>query len=209
MTAPRFLLVDTNTFLRLYRSPVLPLLGEVVGDFKLMTLDSLIEEFIRSTRLVQKYPRVAVDPKLSDLKSAGLKLRGPNKRRVDDTKNELGTYVRMLIGAARAKKSNLTPLSRQDMDLLSTAVVLKAGMATDEGALRFVARKLMEDPDAYPIILLNSVEVLHLLEANGRLSAEQRRATVDAWIRSNELLSTGWRQDYERLFGEPASSVGD
>lgn len=51
MAATCFLLIDTNAFLRLYFSPVLPLLGEVIGGYKLMTLESLVGEFLRSDRL--------------------------------------------------------------------------------------------------------------------------------------------------------------
>ncbi|MEC4718112.1 hypothetical protein RY831_03065 [Noviherbaspirillum sp. CPCC 100848] len=207
MAATCFLLIDTNAFLRLYFSPVLPLLGEVIGGYKLMTLESLVGEFLRSDRLKTKYASVAVDPKLSDLTTAQMKLRGTTKSRVDKERQELLPYARALVDAERRKGNNLTPPTREDVDLLATAVVLKGGLATDEGALRFVAHDLMEDPDSYPISLFSSLEVLHLLEANGRLTANDRRATVQKWIREDELLPKNWRSDYKRLFDEPVSSI--
>lgn len=207
MASARFLLVDTNAFLRLYFSPVLPLLGEIVGGYKLLTLETLVDEFMQSDRLRNKYAWVARDPKLSDLTNARMKLRGPTKARVEKEKADLLPYARALIDAERRKGKNLTPPSRQDIELLATAVVLKGGLATDEGALRFVAQDLMDDVDTYQIALFSSLEVLHLLETNGRLTAEERRTTVDAWNRREELLPKNWRSDYERLFGEPASSI--
>lgn len=175
-----------------------------------MTLESLANEFTKSERLRKEYPWVAKNPKLGDLTAGTLKLRGTNKSRVSAMKAELAPYARALVEAECAKhKVNLTPLSRQDIELLATAVVLRAVIATDEGALRFVAHELMKDQTEYPIGLFNSIEMLHMLEQNSRLTAEERRTTIDAWVRRGQLLPTNWRTDYERLFSELASSIGD
>ncbi|MFZ5508883.1 MAG: hypothetical protein ACOZCP_02395, partial [Pseudomonadota bacterium] len=69
---PRFVFVDTNCFIRLYGSPVLPLLGQDVGGYRLLTLQSLAEEFLGNETLVKDYCWVAQEPRVSDLKNSCL-----------------------------------------------------------------------------------------------------------------------------------------
>lgn len=203
MTASRLVLVDTNCFLRLYSSPVMPLLGEVVGGYHLLTLQSLIDEFMTSPRLTGDYKWVTVAPKGTDLTAGALILSSVAKGRVTKQKAELKPYVDAFVRNMNAKKRmSLTPLSRRDLDLLATAVVMKAIIATDERALQEVAFDLMEDKASYQIDVLNSFQMLHFLENNGRLDSSARRNTVDAWIKLKERLPMGWRSKYEELFGE-------
>ena len=74
--------------------------------------------------------------------------------------------------------------------------------------MRLVAKDLMEDPAEYKIGLLNSLELLHILEINGKIDSEERRNTVDAWIRNSEKLLKGWENEYQRLFKESADKLG-
>ena len=181
----------------------MPLLGEVVGGYHLLTLQSLIDEFMTSPRLTGDYKWVTVAPKGTDLTAGALILSSVAKGRVTKQKAELKPYVDAFVRNMNAKKRmSLTPLSRRDLDLLATAVVMKAIIATDERALQEVAFDLMEDKASYQIDVLNSFQMLHFLENNGRLDSSARRNTVDAWIKLKERLPMGWRSKYEELFGE-------
>lgn len=205
----RIVLVDTNCFLRLYQSPVLPLMGQDIGGYRLLTLGCLVDEFLNSPSLTANYSWVAADPKRSDLTNAKLKLRGSNKASVEKVQKELRPYAKSVLETHCARnKTSLRSLSSRDLELLATTIVLKGIMATDEWPLRQVATDLMEDPDEYSIGLFSSLELLHLLEANGKLSPDGRRKTVDAWVRLRENLLKGWQEDYQRLFGESADSLG-
>lgn len=208
--SPRFVLVDTNCFLRLYQSPVLPLLGQDVNGCRLLTLDVLVSEFLDNGRLVADYPWVAENPKRADLDNARLKLKGPTKTIVEKQKKELAPYARAYL-ADYCNKRGISPartLSVADLELLATAVALKAVLATDEWPLSAVVKELMAAPDDYNIGLFSSLDVLSLLERSGLLSAEDRRGTVDAWIRGREQLPRDWRTDYERLFEESTDALG-
>lgn len=209
VTETRFILVDTNCFLRLYQSPALPLLGQTVGNFTLLTLESLVTEFKDSPSLPGQYPWVAKGPKNEDLLKAQLKLGSINKRKVTEQKELLVPYSKsFLTNYCKVHRTRtIRSLSKADLDLLATAVVLKAVLATDEWALRAVVCDLMEDPE-YKLGLTSSVEILHLLETNNRISSEDRRTTVDAWVRLNEQLPRDWQATYQVLFGESADSLG-
>lgn len=211
MTSPpaRIVLVDTNCFLRLYHSPVIPLLGQNIGGYRLLTLECLVDEFLNSPALTASYSWVAADPKRSDLTNAKLKLRGASKTSVENAKKQLGPYAKSLLEShCNRRKINLRSLSGKDIELLATTIALKGIMATDEWPLRHVASDLMEDPDEYGIGLFSSLELLHLLEVNDKLIPDDRRKTVDSWVRYRENLLKGWQDDYQRLFGESADSLG-
>lgn len=202
---PRFVLVDTNAFIRLYCSPVLPLLQQNVGGYLLLTLNELISEFLNSKRLPLEYPWIAKDPKLSDLANAGLKISGINSRKVAERKRELRPYSDALLTSyCRKQGIQARLLSARDLELLASAVVFKAVVATDEWPLSLVVRDLMADPDDdYGLGLMSSLDILYLLEENAKLTRELRIQTCETWQRLNEKLPRDWGTDYERLFGEP------
>lgn len=202
----RFILVDTNCFIRLYCSPIVPLLQQQVGDYQLLTLKGLIDEFFESPRLLKEYPWVSKEPKVSDLKNAALIVRGINARLINEQKKELRPYADSFL-AKYCKDRNIVPakrLSSRDLELLASAVVLRAIVATDEWPLGLVIRDLMQDPDDYEIELMTSLDILHLLEKNGKLARDIRIQTCDSWIRLGEKMPTDWRKQYKALFGEPA-----
>lgn len=206
---PRFLLVDTNCFIRLYGSPVMPLMRQTFGGYLLLTLQSLIDEFKDNKDLAGRYPWVTQEPRLSDLIGSRLKLSGITKRLVEKQLRSLEPYAKTFL-ATDSKKKGISPpkrLSTQDLELLSTAVVLKGVVATDEWPMTLVIKDLMAEPEEYAIGVLNSIEVLHLLESSGALTSDIRKQTVSAWVSLGEKLPRDWRSDYERLFGEPADEA--
>lgn len=206
----RIILVDTNCFLRLYQSPVLPLLGQDVGGYRLLTLKALIQEFNENPTLVEQYHWVAEGSRSTDLNNAALRLSGINKSSVQNETKVLMAYAKGLLGSYCQKRriSPLRSLSARDLELLATTVILHACMATDEWPLRLVAQELINPPDHYDICLFNSIELLSLLETNGKLGPDDRRKTIDSWIRYREKLPKGWDADYQRLFGESSNLLG-
>lgn len=206
-TPPRKVLLDTNCFLRIYHSPVLPLMQQVVQGHQLLTLKELGKELFESRRLTSDYPWIAKDPKASDIKAGYLQVRGITSSRVEDEKKWIRPYATATLDRYCAER-RIHPakrLSAPDIALLASAVTVKAVIATDEWPLRLVVESLLEDPDddgdTYEIALMSSLDILALLEAEGLLTVETRVQTVDAWMRRRENLLRGWQQDYERLFG--------
>lgn len=101
----------------------------------------------------------------------------------------------------------LTPLSREDIELLATAIVLQGVIATDEKALSELCRDLLSADEDAPQDCIDSLALLHLLEQHGRLSPQQRRNTVATWLRLDTLLPAAWRKRYRALFGESADTL--
>jgi len=204
----KILLIDTNCFIRLYFSPLLPLLGTEVAGYVLLTLDCLIDEFLNSSRLVTQYPWISEEPRISDLNKAKLNLRKPTRTRVQTHSDEIRPYAKSLLELyCQQRQITTRVLSSRDLELLATTVTLKGAMATDEWPLRHVAEDLMDDPEEYDFELFNSLEVLHLLEKNAKLTPDERRATVKSWLQNMEMLLKNWEIDYERLFNEPSQTV--
>lgn len=212
-TPLRKILLDTNSFLRIYHSPVLPLMQQVVQGYQLLTLKELGKELFESRRLTNDYPWIARDPKASDIKAGYLQLRGITSSRVEEEKKWIRPYANATLDRYCAEK-RIRPVKRlsvPDIALLASAVTIKAVIATDEWPLRLVVESLLEDPDedgdAYDISLMSSLDILALLEAEGLLTVDARIQTVDAWMRRRENLLRGWQQDYERLFGMTAPAL--
>ena len=99
------------------------------------------------------------------------------------------------------------PLSREDIELLATAVVLRSVIATDEKALTQLTQDLISSDEDAPQACIDSLALLHLLEQHERLSPQQRRDTVSTWLRIDTLLPAHWRRRYRVLFGESADAL--
>ena len=210
-SSSRIILVDTNCFLRLYQSSVRPLMGQDIGGYRLLTLEKLVDEFQNNPTLISSYPAVASGSKHDELTNSAIKLSGINKRKIKDSLKELAPYAKYFL-ESYCKQQNteiIRRLSTPDLELLATTIIIKGIIATDEWPLRLVATDLMEDQEEYKIGLFNSLKLLHLIEEDGKVSPEDRRKTVRSWILYKEKLLRNWREDYQRLFGEPADSLDD
>lgn len=205
----KIVLVDTNCFIRLFHSSARPIFGLDIGGYKLLTLNCLIKEYLESPDLIERFPWIAKEPRVSELKNAKLKLRAANKQGVQRNIKELKPYTKAFLETkCKKEKIETKSLSKEDLELLATCVTIKCLLATDEWPLRLVAADLMEDPEEYEIGILNSLELIHLFELNGLIDAKQRRITVDAWVRQKEKLLRGWQHEYQRLFSESAEVLG-
>lgn len=210
-SSSRIILVDTNCFLRLYQSSVRPLMGQDIGGYRLLTLKKLVEEFQNNQNLVSNYPSIATGSKYDELTNSAIKIRGVNKKKIENLQKELAPYSKSFLESycKRQKIEIIRRLSSPDLELLATAIIIKGIIATDEWPLRLIAADLMEDQEEYKIGLFNSLELLHLIQENGKISPEDRRKTVRSWMLYREKLLRDWREDYQRLFGESADSLDD
>ncbi|MDB5824752.1 MAG: hypothetical protein JWR21_3456 [Herminiimonas sp.] len=205
----RIVLVDTNSFLRLYHSPVVPFLGQEAAGYRLLTLATLIDEFRSSPRLMNDYAWVAKAMTGEDLQKAAVKLTAAESALVHAESKFQKQYANRILEAHCLDKNLkiVRSLSGRDVQLLATAIVLGAVIATDEWPLKFVVDDLMSVEGDYDIDVISSLDVLKSLEADGRLSRAERISTVRSWLRFGECLPTKWREIYSQLFGEGAPSL--
>lgn len=198
---PRLVIVDTNCYIRLYMSPVRPLLGSVVGGFKLMTLTELKLETSHRSNVRERHPWMGATDIQTDLDGACLKLREPKKGKIEQaTKLTRMTGNTVLAAHCAAQGIALVrELSLNDARALAAADVLDGALATDEWPLRHVAAAMgMGDSGQ----LFSSIELLHLLETAGSLRPDERTQTVRVWIQQQEALQRGWEARYAELFCE-------
>lgn len=196
---PKLVIVDTNCYVRLYLSPVRPILGSTFGGYKLMTLTELKLESGPGTRVSSHYPVLKDTDVQQELTAACLRIREPKKSRIE--KLIASTMRRGNKFLAQhyddAKLQVLREISRADARALVSADVLGASLATDEWPLNFVAKKI-----GFPETeLLDTLDVLSLMENSGGITADQRRETVRT-LRAYGEFPHGWGKKHRALFGE-------
>lgn len=207
---PRIVLIDTNCFIKLYQSPVLPFFGETVDGRKLLTLTALINEFFSSRRLKQEYAWLQSTVKSEDRDRIELRLTQNEKASVDAIMQEHRDYVDDVLDGYCQKQR--VPISKRlsdcDLELLATAIEVKALIATDEWPLAVVVEDLMIEPEeGYQIGILTSIDIIYMLEHVGTLSREQRIETIKSWLRGGEKLHRDWPLKYRKLFQEAAPTL--
>jgi hypothetical protein len=184
-----------------------PFLGAQVGGYRMLTLRSLIEEFRQSPRLDREYAWVAAD--LAFERENGTLPDLPDHDREDVAKEirQLRPYATAFLERHCARE-NIPPksLSSRDLELLATAAVFDGVIASDEWPLKLIVEDLRSEDD-YKIEIITSLEVLHILEQAGRLSADDRRNTIVSWLRCDEKLPRAWRELYQQLFGARAPTL--
>ncbi|RAE00986.1 hypothetical protein DN582_17050 [Burkholderia multivorans] len=204
---PRLLLVDTNCFLRIYHSSLRPFLGTNVGGYRILTLGSLLEEFRQSPRLGREYAWVAADLAAEEVNGALPDLPDHDREDVAMEVRQLRPYAKAYLERHCAREG-IPPksLSSRDLELLATAAVFEAVIASDEWPLKLIVEDLTSEDD-YQIEIITSLHVLHMLEQAGCFDASERRNTVTSWLRCDEKLPRAWRELYQQLFGELAPTL--
>lgn len=205
----RYVLVDTNCFLRLYQSPVLPFLGRTLGQYHLVTLPFLIDEFLKGKNLLNKYAWLEQTVRAEDISNIAISLTETAQQEVDDIVTSHSDYVNGVISDHCIQRQIIVrQLSPEDCELLATAIVLGAIIATDEWPMDIAVTDLLSDPDDnYQIEIFSSVHVLHLFESSSLITPEQRKATIKSWLQNDEKLRRDWRTVYQQLFGEFAPTL--
>lgn len=170
-----------------------------------MTLSALVKEFLSGARLQSDYAWVHPKFKAEDRSRIELTLDDAQRAAVRAEADAHSDYADgLLYDHCEQCKIDLRALSRNDMDLLATAIVLRAVIATDEWPLKFVVDDLTRnnDEDDYGIQVFTSIHMLKVLEDGQFLTADERRATMKSWLRSGEILPREWHRDYWQLFKE-------
>lgn len=199
----RLVLVDTNCFLRIYQSSLRPILGAEVESFSIRTLTDLVDEFRRGKRLQDQYAWANDDIDAAVNAGAILTLDDHEKRKMLEERELLKLYGNALLERRCVEQSiSVRSLSTSDATLIATALVFDAVIATDEWPMTYVIQDLIDEDDRN-IEIWNSLDLLHLLERAGNISAQERCETVKSWIRYGEALPRGWERQYESLFNEP------
>ena len=166
-----------------------------------MTLTELKMETAHRSNVRERHPWIGAADVQMDLATACIKLREPKKTLIAKvTDATLIAGNRLLAQHCKANNTAvLRELSPSDARALAVADVLGAGLATDEWPLRLVATQTGAiDPSE----LYMSVEILHLLEAAGKLTKDERVTTVRSWVQQEDGLPRDWQTRYQTLFGE-------
>jgi hypothetical protein len=203
MTDPtRLVLVDTNCLVRIYFSPLRPILGRPVAGYELKTLDGLAKELKNlakradlawlSNQVILKEVDAAIVP-LTRLQRNAI-----NQDALDIQKVGNATlYKDFKDRKLRAPRA----LSMADAKALAACLELNAALATDEWPLRLVS-ELYDYDNGEPVVLLSSVELIELLERDGLISRDVRVKTYSDWLKNGTSLLRESPEIYFRLFNE-------
>lgn len=200
---PRIFVVDTNAYLRLFFSPIRPLLGHEIGGVKLMVIRELADEFFNSRRLKAQYAWFSAELQ-QELASAVLALPPDVAASIEtDTSWYLDECNAVLQTKCIAEgRDMIRTLSLCDAKALTTALETNAGLITDEWPLRHVAGTVDPDDSGEKLEVWTTLDALAHLERAGALSKEDRTKTVAEWVKFGELLPQDWMQAYKKLFEE-------
>jgi hypothetical protein len=198
----RLVIVDTNCYVRLYYSRLRPILGTVIAGYRLLTLQELADEAKVGTNLVERNAWLCAPDIQQDIDGAVFELSAEQRLEYLELAKQ---YRHLGDGMLRAycieKGITVRSLSLADAKALAIATDFNAVLATDEWPLRWVSTKVELD-DGRTTQLFSSLDLLKLLETEGKISRSERVEIVKEWLRMGEKLLSGWRIDYGALFNE-------
>ncbi len=199
---PTLVIVDTNCYVRLYFSPVRPILGSIFSGYQLMTIPDTHMEISVGSNVDARYPWLSEEFLQSQVKASCLNLREPKKGKIQNLAKYLRVQGNIVLDGLLVDGRVQEPrkISMVDAKVLATAEVLSAALATDEWPLILVARELGEVHENAG--LFTSLDLLYLMEQGGNLNKEQRVQTVRSWCQNGELLPRNWRERYAELFND-------
>lgn len=180
--------VDTNCLVRLYFSPVRPLLARPVANHSLKTLDEMAEE-LRRLAAGERHAWLSEPVILDEVNGAVIKLTRAQRRSIAAAAVDMRKTGDNILRAycKKHKLRMLRNLSGVDAFALAAALELKAKLATDEWPLRMVAAQTDADDSVGRVPLLSSVELLSFVEREGLCTREQSRTTYRNWANYQEL----------------------
>lgn len=199
MPTDKLVVVDTNCFVRLLFSPLRPILGSTFNGHRLMTILELVGELAPGTDVVERNPWLLEAAVQKELANNCLKLREPKKSAVlkeaKRLRSEGNTLLRKYCTDNHLDK--VRELSAADSKALATAQVIGGVLATDDWPLVFVAERATDVSS-----VLSSVALVHLMEADSKITSKQRIDVVAGWVKSKEALPQNWAHQYKQLFGQ-------
>lgn len=200
--ARRLVVVDTNCFVRLYFSPLRPLLGRTVMGHRLVTLRELAEETRHRSGLTLRHPWLGSSEVQKDLSAAIVVLTPEEDQRYEEDalyyRREGDDFLERLC-RSRGLES-LRQLSHADAKAIAVAIDKGYALATDEWPLRAFSQFIEPDESGNPLQLFTSLELLKLFVEGGDLDAAAVRATVRQWLQNSERLPQDWPSQFRRLF---------
>lgn len=201
MAPPQIVVVDTNCYVRLLHSPVRPLLGQVVAEYKLMTTADLAAESLATSGLGGRQAWLAAPEIRAELAAATLRFREPKASRL--LAEALGfrqSANALLRGECRARGIVARSVSMADARAWAAATLVEGVLATDEWPLRFAASRIDMDDAGNKLAVASTIDTMYLLERSGRLASAQRVEMMRSWKLSGEALHREADADYRRLF---------
>jgi hypothetical protein len=198
----RLVLVDTNCLIRVYFSPLRPVLSRPAAGYELKTLQALANELKHIANRRDEFAWLSAKAIQDDVDLAVLALTKAQSLAIDQDAADIRKQGNgMLQVYCQGQGTNLRQLSVADAKVLAAALELSIAMSTDEWPLRYVASAYGYD-DGNPVELFSSVELIALLEKEGLLSREERMRTYADWLKFGECLLRESSQIYYKVFGE-------
>jgi len=198
----RLILVDTNCLIRVYFSPLRPVLNRVAAGFELKTLQALADELKHIANRRNEFAWLSAKAIQDDVDLAVLPLTKAQSHAIDQEASDIRKQGNgMLQVYCMNQGINLRQLSVADAKVLAAALELSIAMSTDEWPLRHVASAYGYD-DGNPVELFSSVELIALLEKEGLISREDRMRTYADWLKFGENLLRESPLIYFKAFGE-------
>ena len=196
------LVVDTNCFIRLLNGPR-PLVGAVLGEFKLVTIHELRQE-TTVRRLIKEYPDLGQPHIQNELTLGTLSYTRAGRIELDELACELRAAGQTYLNAyCKAKEITARTLSRVDATAWAAAMQVQGVLATDEWPLRFAAELIgADDEGGGKVKLYSSINLLALLEQHDRITADERWNLMREWRVTNERLHRNADAEYRDIFGE-------
>jgi rRNA-processing protein FCF1 len=198
----KLVVVDTNCLVRMYFSPVRPLMGRAVAKYALMTLAQLAAE-LRSLATRQEHAWLSDPVILAEVDAAVLRLTRKQLATVDlhvpPLRKRAEKFLREHCVATNRRM--IRNLSKVDETALVAAIALDAALATDEWPLRLFSGQVEADDNGNSVELLSSVELLHLVEKEGLTTRAERISTYRAWVQYGEFCEDA-STVYRKLFKE-------
>lgn len=198
----RLVLVDTNCLIRVYFSPLRPVLSRPVSGYELKTLESLAKELKNIAKRRDEFAWLGAKEIQDDVDLAILQLSQTQMQIIEQDAAAIQKQGNGLL-LTYCTKIGIPPraLSRTDARVLAAALELSVAMSTDEWPLRQVSLAYSYD-DGDSVGLFSSVELIALLEKEGLLSREDRMRTYADWLKFGENLHRESSEIYLNLFGE-------
>ncbi|MBM2886491.1 hypothetical protein JFK97_19050 [Chromobacterium phragmitis] len=200
--ANRLILVDTNCLIRVYFSPLRPVLSRPVAGYELRTLQDLANELKHIATRRGEFAWLGEKAIQDDVNLAVLPLtKGQSQAIIQEATDIRKQGNGLLQVYCQDQGINLRQLSVADAKVLAAALELSIAMSTDEWPLRYVASAYSYD-NGKSVELFSSVELIALLEREGLLSRGDRMQTYADWLKFGENLLRESPHIYFKEFGE-------
>lgn len=208
-TPPKLVVIDTNCLVRIYFSPLRPILSRVVAGYELKTLEELAKE-LKNLAYRAELAWLGDEVILKEVDAATIPLTGLQRDVIKQDAHGIQKYGDSILRKEYEDRKIRTPrkLSLNDAKALAASLELNAALATDEWPLRLIASHYKYD-NGQSVERLSSVELIELLEREDLITREIRVKTYSDWLKNGEALLRESPEIYRRLFNEaPPTAQG-